>query len=972
MQVLAFVILLWFQPIQLPEWLNGVSQHIDTEDGLSNNIVYDIYQDREGFIWLATENGLNRFDGYEFKKFYHSRDDSTSLSSNIVRSVLEDEEGNLWIGTFNGLNLYDRKSESFQRFIDLPDASDNRLDLKQLEFSEDSKLWFNTLEAVGWFDIKSHEFRFINSEPDPFSLTISNGNSVFIQSKKGDLLEYMNGDQKLRLIHSNPQHIQIPVYWGVYTNKLWGKGLISGYNIPDLPDNIRPTILMEINTDLLLIASDAGLFCYSKANESLTQIDFGTKSSTLTNSIRSLYQDRNGGVWVGTLNGVFHFDPYQKPFEHIDIIEGSVDVIMGLKADGNKVMINAFSQKLSVYNTLYNFTEEVKFPKDLSGEVLQIWDIELVEESEYPFWLATNSGLFLFNKKIKELKQVLLNEAVETAPASFSIYPDGDYIWVSSVFALYQLDKKSGTILKVIKPSGNTLSSIIQDIHKAGDTIYVATEGDGVLIHRKGTEILEPLENFINEASLLQTVPVWDLYGSNDNLVWIGTNQGLYRLDALSSEFTFVSAGTILENTVIFSIHEDDEANLWLGTEKGLVKFDLNTNEAIQYTKSDGVQNIEFNRKSSASTSDGRLWFGGVEGITVFDPTQIQTNTIVPPVHITNAEIITPDSVFSPSGLYQKELNLPWNQNTLEIRFTALNYTNSSQNKYRYKLEGYDPAWVEGGIERTARYVQLPHGEYTFKVLASNNDSIWNTEGASLQISISPPFWKTWWFRTLVAGIFLVMLWVVYRYRVRQLLEIERVKLRIAGDLHDEIGSGLSGIALTGDILSKQIHNGGAKPELIDRITQSSRSLASSLDTIVWLIDPKKETLGDLISKCQITAQDLLSDKNVKVDNSINEKEEGQVLSSGDRRNLFLFFKEAIHNIAKHSNANEVEISFCKKDVNLIIDICDNGIGFNMQEAGMGRGIGTMNQRAKELKSQLILDSSKSAGTHIRLTTKIP
>jgi hypothetical protein len=479
---------------------------------------------------------------------------------------------------------------------------------------------------------------------------------------------------------------------------------------------------------------------------------------------------------VGTLNGVFHFDPYQKPFEHIDIIEGSVDVIMGLKADGNKVIINAFSQKLSVYNTLYNFTEEVKFPKDLSGEVLQIWDIELVEESEYPFWLATNSGLFLFNKKTKELKQVLLNEAVETAPASFSIYPDGDYIWVSSVFALYQLDKKSGTILKVIKPSGNTLSSIIQDIYKAGDTIYVATEGDGVLIHRKGTEIIEPLENFINEASLLQTVPVWDLYGSNDNLVWIGTNQGLYRLDALSSEFTFVSAGTILENTVIFSIHEDDEANLWLGTEKGLVKFDLNTNEAIQYTKSDGVQNIEFNRKSSASTSDGRLWFGGVEGITVFDPTQIQTNTIVPPVHITNAEIITPDSVFSPSGLYQKELNLPWNQNTLEIRFTALNYTNSSQNKYRYKLEGYAPAWVEGGIERTARYVQLPHGEYTFKVLASNNDSIWNTEGASLQISISPPFWKTWWFRTLVAGIFLVMLWVVYRYRVRQLLEIERVK----------------------------------------------------------------------------------------------------------------------------------------------------------------------------------------------------
>ncbi len=969
MQVLVFVILLLVQPVPLPQ---GAAQHLSTEDGLSNNIVYDIYQDHEGFIWIATENGLNRFDGYEFKKFYHSDSDSTTLSSNIVRSVIEDENGSLWIGTFNGLNLYDRETQSFRRFIDLPDVSGNRLDLKQLQLAKNGKLWFNTLEAVGWFDIQSKEFHFITPETDPFSLSISENDRVFIQTKKGKLFEFDDDNQVVNLISSNPGHTLMPIHWGGHTNKLWSKSSTEDNRIPELPGNISPTILLELDRDLLLIASDAGLFTYSKENKKLNEVDFGEKSSTLTKSIRSLYRDNTGAVWVGTLNGLFHFDPYQKPFKHIDVQDGTADIIMGLETMGGNLFVNTFSQKLAVYNTDTESTEEVLFSTGQQSGLLQIWDIEVIEGSEYPLWLATNTGFFLFNRKTKDLKQVLLNKAAETAPASFSIYPDGDHIWVSSVFALYQLDRASGKILNIVQSPEGPLGSIIQDIQKAGDDLYIATEGDGLLIYKQKAEALAPLENIIANARQLQTIPIWDLYKSTDDLIWIGTNRGLYKLDAENSDLDFISAGTLLENTVVFSIQEDERQNLWLGTEKGIMRYRPETKEVVTYTKSDGILNVEFNRKSSTQTEDGRLWFGGTEGLTVFDPSQIQSNTVVPPVHITSARVITADSVFTPGGLFEKELNLPWNQNTVEFQFTALNYTNPSQNKYRYKLEGYDPAWVDGGIDRTARYVQLPHGEYMFKVQASNNDGVWNTEGAALQINISPPFWKTWWFRIITFGVFFALLWVVYRYRVKQLLEIERVKLRIAGDLHDEIGSGLSGIALTGDIISKQLENGGAKPELVERITQSSRSLASSLDTIVWLIDPKKETLGDLVSKCQITAQELLNDKKLKVEVNIKEKEELEVLSSGDRRNLFLFFKEAIHNIAKHSNAQEVEIKFIKTSDYLIIEIQDNGVGFDVEHVAAGRGIGTMNERASELKSELILKSKLGKGTQIRLSAKIP
>lgn len=977
MQVLAFVILLWIQPV--PDGIAESFQHFDTEDGLSNNIVYSTYQDRDGFIWVATENGLNRFDGYEFKKFYHSAEDSTSLSSNIVRSFVEDEQGNLWIGTFNGLNLYDRKTESFIRYFDLPDSSGNRLDLKQMQLSGDGTIWFNTLDSFGKFDVEKREFRFINLEVSPFSISVSNDNQIFVQSKKGELFEYVTETQTLTLIYSHERYSETPIYWGEYSNRLWSKGSlelqgtrIQGSEIPDLPDKISPKILLETNTDQLLIASDHGLFSYSKQSERLKRINFDEKSSSLTNSIRSLYKDRNGGVWVGTLNGLFYFDPYQKPFGHIDVMEGATDIVMGMAQMNDEILINSFSRKLLAHSQNNKTIREIRAEIPPVNDFFQIWDIEIVEESQHPVWLATNAGLFLYNPENESLKHIQLNVADETFPASFSIFKGEEFIWVSSVFAVYQLNKNSGKIIQVVKSYDHPPGSIIQDIQKSEDIFYVATEGDGIFSFEEGDSQMLPLDNFIESASQLQTVPVWDIFDGKERLLWVGTNRGLFKLDEEKNELDFISRGTILENTVIFSIQQDDKLNLWLGTEKGIMEFNPATNEVSSYSKNDGILNIEFNRKSSIRSVDGNFWFGGIEGITVFDPDQIRRNTIVPPVHITDVQVITTDSVFTPEGVFERVLNLPWNQNTLEVQFTALNYTNSSQNKYKYKLEGYDPAWVEAGIGREARYVQLPHGRYSFKVLASNNDGIWNMQGTSLQINISPPFWKTWWFKVIVFLLLVLLLWGLYRYRVKQLLEIERVKLRIAGDLHDEIGSGLSGIALTGDILLKQLNNGGARPEMVERITLSSRSLASSLDAIVWLIDPKKETLGDLISKCQVTVQELLSNKRVRVENHMSTKDERVVLTSTNRRHLFLFFKEAVHNIAKHSGATKVEIRFWKEMGNFGIEIRDNGKGFDLKEAPAGRGIGTMNERAKELRSELSINSMVGEGTELKLKIKIP
>lgn len=978
MQLLLLTLFILFQQ---PEVQTEQFRHYDTESGLSNNIVYDIFQDHEDFLWIATENGLNRFDGYEFKKYFHDPDDPGSLSSNIARSIVEDKNGNLWIGTFNGLNLFDRKTQSFTRFLELPSNEINRLDLQQMLIDDEGKIWFNTLGSTGWFDTKTREFHFIHQIENSFSISLDKDGNFWVRSYDGILFKYEAESGSIIEFHNETELIESPILWGKYSNKIWlehespdsNRQIERSISLPNLPGSIKPLELIELSNNELMMTSDAGLYSFNINSGVVKKIDFREKTSSLTNSIRSVYQDKNRGLWVGTLSGFFHFDPYQKPFSHIDLIENGSDVIMGLSNIDQRLLANTFSSGFISYDISTEVLNEIRLPKNMNPGFYQIWDIAHVEDSRYPIWLATNDGLYLFNWTSDELKRIVLDKNDEASTVTFSIENSGsNFIWVTSLEALYKFSKSDGKLLGIVTHDGMTNLSI-QDVVTSGHKTYVATEGSGILeydIETGGSLI--PLENKVPDSEVLLRVPIWDLYLSSDQTIWIGSNQGLLKFDQHRSEVVSVSIDNELTNRVVFSIEEDIDKNLWLATERGLIKFNPSTNDITEFNKSDGVINVEFNRRSATKSPEGKLFFGGVEGITAFNPSEIISNPVVPTVHILDSKVIVADSTFTPEGFHKKEVSLSWNQNTIEFSFAALNYTNPSQNRYKYKLEGYDPDWVEGNVTRLARYSQLPHGEYEFKVLASNNDGLWNMRGDSFSISIAPPYWKTVWFRTLIMVIIVLLLWSLYRYRVAKLIELERVKLRIAGDLHDEVGSGLSGIALTGDILQRQLAKGEVKAELIQRITKNSRVLASSLDSIVWLIDSKKETIGDLISKSLITAKDLLHDTELVVLDSIKEADQKKSLGSVQRRNLFLLVKEALNNTAKHSEADKVILEFLKEEQIFKIKIKDNGKGFDPESSNGGRGLGTMKSRAKELGAKLVLNSSSKTGTEIIVSTKIP
>lgn len=965
--------LLQLAPQELP-----IPQVINTQDGLSNNIVYETYQDSKGFIWIATDNGLNRFDGYEFKIFYHNAKDSTSISSNTVRSILEDHNGNLWIGTFDGLNLYHRETDSFTLFKHLQNIPNARLDIQHMMLDSRGRIWFNTLRTIGWFDTQSFEFGFIDPSYSASTMAVSNVNGVWVSSTDGTIEKFIIEDKKLKTLKKTRVMDRLPLYWGNYSKSLWIKDLsfkeafdVKTSVLPKLPNDVFAREILEIDENTLWIGTEIGLFIYHTVKGQLDRINLGN-SSTLSSAIRSIYKDKNGGIWVGTLGGLFHFDSFQKPFKHINIINGSGDVIMGLESSTQSIYANALGNGLYEYDIESQQTKEKYFAKKPPVGFNFIWAIKDVPKSNYPLWLATDAGLILYNPRNSNWKNINPPFSPNMTRPSFSIgETKNDFIWVSSQEGILLLSKKNGEIIKSISLAEFTKESIIQDLAEFDDQLYIATEGVGVLVYNIKSEQVQLLSDIAPQSKNISSTPIWELY-KDDQILWIGTNRGLFQLDIETYEFKQIQADSNLENRVIFSIEKDQNGTLWMGTERGLVSYNHQNREVHYYTENDGLENIEYNRKSVKKTLDGTLLFGGVNGITAFDPNQIQQNTIIPPIHITAIKVITSDSTFIPSFEKTDKLVLPWQQNTIQIDYVALNFTNPTQNQYRHQLVGHDPDWVLGEGLRQARYVRLPPGEYKFEVMGSNNDGLWNPKSESITIEILPPFWQTWWFKALVVIIIATMLWALYKYRVNRLLEVERMKLRIAGDLHDEVGSGLSGIALTGDLLQRQVKNGGAKPELVDRITKNARNLASSLDAIVWLIDPQKETLGDFLIKTRAVGSELLTQSKFEMVEKLSEFDRERILSAEQKRNLFLLTKEGLHNISKHAQADRVTLSFEYNHSKLFLKLTDDGNGFNLQENEKGHGLDSIRNRAELLKAELEVHSSIGRGTQISLNMKLP
>ncbi len=956
-------------------------QRYDTQSGLSNNIIYDVYQDSYGFIWIATENGLNRFDGISFETFYHSPDDTTTISSNHVRSMAEDYNGTLWGGTFNGLNRFDRKTSTFKRYTGLMESENYRMDIQDIITDKNGNLWFTQPKAIFCFNVVTESFKIVpngNSENQVF-LDSKDRIWVYNYNDKGQKLSYLKEDEFVDY-YLNTFRSGYPIHFGSYSHKLWVKGEIDKEfpfkktgQIPDLPNGIHPARLLEDRSQNLWMGSNHGLYLYQPNSGSLNRVDLGSKSDALGSAVRNLFEDRWGGIWVATLNGLYYHDPNHKAFQFRDIstddVENKGAAISAIYETDDTLWIGTLGKGIIKLFTSSNRSSQL-LPGDDSGSK-QVWDIFRHPADKHTKWIATTAGLFKYGKSNKTIR-IPLPKNDKAAPVVFSIIEAGaSAIWAAGDEDVYHLDIKSEAVLNRISFSHlDNLSTLQSLLFVQNRYLLIGSEGLGLFIYDVLAKKLFPLSDVNQQASLLANTSIWTMYQDRNQQIWLGTGSGLFKMspDFLTLEH-FPDEHT---SSIIYSILEDENGYLWTGTDRGLMLFKPEEKTFFYFDVQDGIGNTEFNRRAALKASDGIFWFGGIQGLTVFKPGEVKPNPHEPIVHITSAEIFTSGEIATMNLTGSNSLSLAWPDNTFEINFTALNFTNPGRNQYRYRLKEFESDWVSSNQQRFARYANIPAGKYIFELQASNNDGIWNTEEARLHIAIAPPFWQTNGFRAVVVLLLAGLVWLLYKYRVHKIIEMERMRIRIASDLHDEIGSGLSSIALTSDLIEKEADNQISKSDLVSKIRNSARELSSSLDSIIWLIDPKKETLAELIEKMQTTTAIMLQGKKIDFKTGIEHALESSVLPPLFRRNIFLFYKEAVHNIVKHADAGHITISVTASQQRLVIDIRDDGVGFKESGASNGYGLKTMQTRANEINAKFQIRSNPGSGTQIRLEGRIP
>ncbi len=893
---LSICLSFWFSACLIAQ--NPLVESITIQDGLSQGMIYDLHQDQEGFIWIATKDGLNRYDGRKFKHFNHDPFDPHSISGNTVQNIEEDGEGRLWIGTENkGINLFDKTTELFFN-ITRQEASQKgltSLSVKDIVESPDGSMWIGTdfgLNQLKWikqapeiltedFDFEEHidlqHFFFKKGEDDFPPNIISN---LMISSKKeiwlsnfgqnlrldldGNLLEDVIVDTQYqysgncKLLEDLSGGIWISQPGGLYNDQ---KGFWEKILVPKKSANDLGRITLDANGNVFGLSTHQLLWkSTTEPTDSLTVwLDFEEGEHIKRTEIMI---DQSSNIWIGTGGyGIRKYNPNKKHFQHY--LEGkSLQRIFQDKEDRIWILLleeETYSAK--ILNEQTNQLEE--------HDKFKNFIMDLIQMKDGSFW-----GLGAYQSNIKGSKIV---EFIEGQPAINYMFKnevnngklvedhDGNLLKTDSNGKLVKFSPQSKKIqtfsFNHLVPNTDQSVALIEDANKH---IWIGTAHGLIRGIPQGDSIYFVLfQNDPKDASSLNNNFVLSLHDDPDTpkkRLWIGTKGGgLNLLNKETGRIEHFSTKAGLPNNVIYGILVDGEKHLWMSTNRGLSKFNPREKTFENYTVTDGLQDNEFNTLSYAKGNDGRLFFGGINGLTAFYPEDLEASEFKPPVCITslkiNNELIhhKDSSKVLQFPIEQTEsITLKHFQNLLSFEFAALDYTNSEKNQYQHFFEGVDPDWVFTGNDNTANYANLAPGEYTFYVKGSNSSGIWNEEPTALKVTILPPWWKSnlayaLYFFALLGGIYAIYRFQINRVKLQnqlafeqkeaeRLTELDRIKTNFFSNITHEFRTPLT-------LIIEPIRQIISKPEDTDWLTKlrlvetNSRKL---LELVNQLLDLSK------------------------------------------------------------------------------------------------------------------------------------
>ncbi len=757
------------------------------DDGLSNSRITTITQDYLGFIWIGTSDGLNRYDGHEFKVYRNVPGDTTSIDGNIIEKVFEDSQKRLWIGTSEGLSLYDRRKDEFVKFTPVGTVGTS---IRAIYEDDDGKIWAGGTEGLQMVDNNEKRLQLF------FHGYSSNENQTAVT----DILRGADGKLWVATpvgVHSydtaQRQFINYGVTNNVHVNALLEttdgsiyagtrRGLFRmATNTNKLDQPVPLPVSLEVidihqYKEFLWIATIDGFFQYDLKTGTLSCIKKSDHHFSISdNMVRSILRDRDGNLWLGTFNGLNLVDRSSKFFQasksnsglHNDyILSTYVDEEQHVwtgTGDGIEILNIKSSDEIDIITKQYPGLDQV------TGAILSI-----TSDDNNTIWFSAWPGfIYNYDTKLRQLSRY--REPLPFSLPLLAIRKQGG-VWVGTEKGLYILNDISQPLESVELLSKHVVN-------------YVHEDDFGVWIgYQLGLIRFDPLSDDVHyykkatPPSQLNANTINCMYRDADHVMWIGTEHGLHarKIDGTFESF-WMKHG--FPDHSVMSIEEDEHHNLWLAANDGLYRFNKTTHRVKTFDRHNGIPGKEFLKNSSSSSTGRRLLFGGTKGLVFFDADSLESAIAAPRVVLTDLKIMNREA--SPVGSVTDghisvapRITLDYTDQEFSIGFVAMSFSEPEKTTYAYKLEGFDHEWNYIGSRRFASYTNLETGiEYTFRVKASNTDGIWSNEETSVKIYIRPPFWQTWWFRTLLYVSIGLVIYLIYRIRVR-VIRTHRIELR--------------------------------------------------------------------------------------------------------------------------------------------------------------------------------------------------
>ena len=920
------------------------------ENGLSESVVNHITQDDKGYIWVATEFGLNRLDGITIENYFAE----DGLNNNKLRTLHVDSQGRLWIGSDSGVNYL---SEGIIQSPQNLEVLKNSSVLSILEDSE-GNFWFGT-----------------------------DGNGAWLLDNQQTLTQYtrINGlanDRVRDIVEDKEGTIWFGTRNGLTSLK---DGNFRTYSINQGMVDEKVRDLMISSDEKLLIGTRAGLSIFDDG----TFTNITEKDGLVNNRIQSITQDKNGGLYIGTEEGLSYYQ--NGTFTNYETDDGLSNqfIVTVFNDDQNGTWLGSFGGGVYYYSGLEisNFSIDNGLKNNMISSIVSSEQVNgntlvgtygagiaviadsvtntitesdglinnkvytMMPDSRGRLWIGTRWGLSIYEDgKFENYgAEVLPERKIRTIHERQT---DGT-IWLGTLGGGLMI-MENGSFSSITKSDGlanNTVRDIEED---AAGRLWIATFG-GVNMYENGSFQTISLNdglpnNGVNDIEI-------DSHGNK----WFATYSGFVKYS--NGKLTVFDKTNGMSDEVCYFIREQEPGIFWIGTNKGLIRFNervvndpavSDTSQAFQtYTTDQGLISNELNTQAIHIEGD-YLWAGTVGGVSKFSLSTVTEEPYKPPLYITGL------SLFNTSLPLKDNLELESGQNFLTVHFTGIDYRAPDQVTYEYRLKGADQRWIKTK-QRRVQYAALPAGEYTFQVRAKNFFNNWSEQVKAVHFTIIPPFWQRWWFYLLIAvGVIGIILFFYHYYRINKMIELERVRVQIASDLHDDVGASLTEIALQTDFLQTTNKDSEMNSMLKD-IGQISRNVVSSLDDIVWTIDARNDTIGDLTDRMQDYANHVFGKRDVQVTYRFEDADMSCKMPVEERENIYLIFKESMNNIAKHSKADHVWVRLKYQNDGFKMVIKDNGSGSNQMKElkgngnvrKSGHGLMNMKMRSKRIGAKL-------------------